>query len=52
MTDSFASRRLDGAGLTVENANIKGMGIPGHDGGYDVEAWIRELLARDGCHLD
>lgn len=36
------------AGLTVENANIKGMRIFG----YDVEAWISEQRARDGCHLD
>jgi hypothetical protein len=20
--------------------------------GYDVEAWIKEQLAKDGCHLD
>jgi uncharacterized protein YjbI with pentapeptide repeats len=35
-------------GLTVENANIRGLKIFG----YDVEAWIREQLAKDGCHLD
>src|SRR3954454_24469821 len=36
------------SGLTVENANIKGLKIFG----YDVEAWIKEQLAADGCHLD
>lgn len=36
------------AGLTVENANIKGFRIFG----YDVEAWISEQRAKDGCHLD
>jgi uncharacterized protein YjbI with pentapeptide repeats len=34
--------------LTVENANIRGLKIFG----YDVEAWIKEQLANDGCHLD
>jgi uncharacterized protein YjbI with pentapeptide repeats len=36
------------SGVTVENANIKGLKIFG----YDVETWIKEQLAKDGCHLD
>ena len=36
------------SGVTVENANIQGLKIFG----YDVEAWIKEQLAKDGCHLD
>jgi uncharacterized protein YjbI with pentapeptide repeats len=36
------------SGLAVENANIKGLKIFG----YDVEAWIKTQLAKDGCHLD
>lgn len=36
------------SGLTIEDANIKGLKIFG----YDVEAWIREQLGKDGCHLD
>lgn len=53
---SFTNVNLSGArlenvnlaGLTVENANIQGLRIFG----YDVDAWIREQLAKDGCHLD
>lgn len=36
------------SGVTIENANIKGLKIFG----YDVEAWIKEQLAKDDCHLD
>lgn len=36
------------SGLTIENANIKGLKIFGDD----VEGWIKEQLAKDGCHLD
>jgi uncharacterized protein YjbI with pentapeptide repeats len=35
-------------GLELENARITGLRIFG----YDVAAWIREQLEKDGCHLD
>jgi uncharacterized protein YjbI with pentapeptide repeats len=36
------------SGVSILNANIKGLTIFG----YDVAGWIREQLAKDGCHLD
>jgi uncharacterized protein YjbI with pentapeptide repeats len=48
---NLAGARLENvnlSGLTIENANVKGLKIFG----YDVEAWLKEQLAKDGCHLD
>jgi len=36
------------SGVAITDANIKGLTIFG----YDVASWIREQLAKDGCHLD
>lgn len=36
------------SGVSIENANTKGLTIFG----YDVHAWLKEQLAKDGCHLD
>lgn len=36
------------SGVSIDDANVKGLKIFG----YDVEAWLRSQLEKDGLHLD
>ena len=48
---NLAGATLDNVNLSnlkVTNAKITGLTIFG----YDVAAWLKEQLARDGCHYD